>query len=162
MAHDLNKVQIIGRLGQDPEMRYTPQGAAVTNFSVAAGRAWKDQGGQSHEETEWFRCVAWDKLGELCNQCMTKGARVYIEGRLKTRKWTDRDGADRYTTEVVVSDMIMLGDRRDAPPITDADAPVVEEPAPAAPPRRLAGPRTTAVPPRNQPQPLPEDGEIPF
>ena len=169
MAKDLNKVQVIGRLGKDPDMRYTPTGAAVTAFSVASGRQWKDANGTSREETEWFRCVAWDKLGEICNQYLTKGARVYIEGRLKTRKWADAEtGADRYSTEVVISDMIMLDSRR-APDIGDDDVPVFDEeeappPPPAAAPRPVqAGPRRTGPPaaPRNQPQPVGSD-DIPF
>ena len=76
---DLNKVQLTGNLGGDPEMRYTPQGSAVTTFSVASGRTWRDRDGSQHEATEWFRIVAWDKLGEICNQYLTKGTRVYIE-----------------------------------------------------------------------------------
>jgi single-strand DNA-binding protein len=114
MAKGLNKVQAIGYLGRDPEMRYTTGGSAVTNFSIAVTRSWKDKSGVAQEETEWFKVVAWDKLGEICNQYLTKGARVYIEGRLATRKWTDKDGQDRYTTEVVASDMIMLDSRGEA------------------------------------------------
>lgn len=164
---------VIGRLGGDPEMRYTPDGAAVTTFSVASGRQWKDRDGGAHEETEWFRCAAWDKLAEICNQYLSKGTRIYVEGRLKTRKYTDRDGQDRYATEVVLSDMIILSSRSERPaPIGDDDAPIFEGPAPeppaAAPAARpVAGvrPRTTGPtrpPARNQPQPLPDDGEIPF
>jgi len=120
MGKDLNKVQIIGRLGGDPDMRYTASGSAVANFSVAAGRQWKGKDGQQQEETEWFKVVAWDKLGEICNEYLAKGSRVYIEGRLATRKWTDKDGQDRYTTEVVAQDMIMLDSRsRDDAPVSD-------------------------------------------
>ena len=169
MSKDLNKVQIIGRLGADPEMKYTPQGSAVTTFSVASGRAWKDTNGQKREETEWFRCVAWDKLAEICNQYLSKGARMYVEGRLKTRKYTDRDGIERYITEVVMIDMIMLdgrsgaaGQGHDDEIFGDDDEP----PPPAAPARPFTGakPRTSAPPPlRNQPQPISSDlDEIPF
>ena len=111
MAKGLNKVQIIGYLGGDPDVRYTASGSAVANFSIAVSRTWKDKSGQQNEETEWFRIVAWEKLGEICNEYLAKGSRVYIEGRLATRKWTDKEGNDRYTTEVVASDMIMLDSR---------------------------------------------------
>ena len=102
MAKDLNKVMLTGHLGADPEMRYTPQGSAVTTFRVASGRTWKSSDGTQHDDTEWFRIVAWDKLGEICNQYLTKGTRVYVEGRLQTRKWQDQNGLDRYSTEVVL------------------------------------------------------------
>ncbi len=125
MSKDLNKVQLTGRLGADPEMRYTSQGHAMTTFQVASNRAWRDKDGALREETEWFRIVAWDKLGEICNQYLAKGTRVYIEGRLQTRKWTDRDGQDRYTTEVIAQDMIILSSRDNhdstAEPSTDTN-----------------------------------------
>lgn len=143
MARDLNKVQLTGRLGADPEMRYTAEGTAVTTFRVASNRTWNDSKGARHEDAEWFRIVAWDKLGDICNQYLTKGARVYVEGRLQTKKYTDRDGNDRYSTEVVASDMIMLDSRRDRDD---------EEPEPPA--RRPAS--------RNQPQPIESDDDIPF
>ena len=171
MARDLNKVQFTGHLGGDPEMRYTGQGSAVTNFRVASNRSWKDRDGGAHVDTEWFRVVAWDKLGELCNQYLTRGSRVYIEGRLQTRKYTDRDGAERYVSEVIASDMIILSSRGErpapdeSPAIGDDDAPA-PEPAAAPAPRAVAGvrPRTTGParqPARNQPQPL-DDSDIPF
>ncbi len=174
MAKDLNKVQLTGHLGADPEMRYTAQGSAVTTFRVASNRTWRDKDGNAHEETEWFRIVAWDKLGEICNQYLTKGTRVYIEGRLQTRKWTDRDGQDRYTTEVIAQDMIILspkGERGlvpDAEPIYDEpiDEPVRRTPPSASsrpannnPP--AARPPANRAPARNQPQPL-DDEDIPF
>lgn len=112
MGKDLNKVQMTGHLGADPEMRYTAQGSAVTTFRVASNRSWKDREGTAHEETEWFRVVAWDKLGEICNQYLTKGTRVYVEGRLQTRKWQDKDGQDKYTTEIIADRMQMLGSRQ--------------------------------------------------
>lgn len=117
MAKDLNKVMIIGRLGKDPEMRYTTTGAPVTNFTVAAGRQWKDPNGETRDETEWFQVVVWNKLAEICNQYLTKGSRVYIEGRLQTRSWDDQaSGEKRYRTEVVASDMIILDRQDQAPP----------------------------------------------
>ena len=121
MAKDLNKVMIIGRLGKDPEMRYTPGGSPVTTFSVAAGRQWKDGNGDSREETEWFNVVTWNKLAEICNEHLRKASRVYIEGRLQTRQWQDQEGQTRYRTEVIASDMIMLDGRgpRDGAPDED-------------------------------------------
>jgi single-strand DNA-binding protein len=111
MAKDLNKVMVIGRLGKDPEMRYTAGGSPVTTFSVAAGRQWKDGSGEAREETEWFGVVTWNKLAEICNEHLRKGSRVYIEGRLQTRQWQDQEGQTRYRTEVIASDMIMLDSR---------------------------------------------------
>ena len=122
MGKDLNKVMLTGHLGADPEMRYTSQGSAVTTFRVASGRRWKSADGVDHDDTEWFRVVAWDKLGEICNQYLTKGTRVYVEGRLRTNKWQDKEtGQDRYSTEVIASDMIMLDGRnlRDGTPDED-------------------------------------------
>jgi single-strand DNA-binding protein len=108
----LNKVMIIGNLGKDPEMRYTPSGAPVTNFSVAVSRNWKTPEGDSREETEWFNVVCWNKLAEIANQYLSKGRPVYIEGRLQTRSWDDQQsGQKRYRTEVVASEMQMLGQR---------------------------------------------------
>ncbi|NJO81944.1 MAG: single-stranded DNA-binding protein [Blastochloris sp.] len=133
MAKDLNKVQLTGNLGADPEMRYTAQGSAITTFRVASGRTWKDSAGTKHDDTEWFRVLAWDKLGEICNQYLNKGDRVYIEGRLQTRKWVDRDGQDRYTTEVIAQDMIMLNNRRSAGGAADDDF-LADEPPPAPEP----------------------------
>ena len=112
MAKDLNKVLIIGRLGKDPEMRYTGSGSPVTTFTVASGRQWKDSNGEQRDETEWFSIVAWNKLAEICNQHLNKGSRVYIEGRLQTRSWEDsQTGQMRYRIEVVANDMIILDNR---------------------------------------------------
>lgn len=112
MARGLNKVMIIGNLGRDPEMRYTPSGRPVTTFSLATSRSWKNSSGESRSETEWFNIVAWGGLAEICNKYLKKGQQVYIEGRLQTRKWEDDDGLKRSTTEVVAKEMVMLGDRR--------------------------------------------------
>jgi single-strand DNA-binding protein len=112
MARDLNKVMIIGRLGIDPEMRYTSSGSPVTTFRVATSRQWRDSNGETREETEWFSVVAWNKLAEICNQYLSKGTRVYLEGRLQTRSWEDQQsGQTRYKTEVIASDMIILDSR---------------------------------------------------
>ena len=95
MARDLNKVQMTGRLGADPEMRYTSQGHAVTTFRAASNRSWRTAEGEAHEDTEWFRVVAWNKLAEICNQWLSKGSRVYVEGRMQTRQWQDQEGQTR-------------------------------------------------------------------
>lgn len=105
----LNRVQLIGRLGKNPEVRYTSNGSAVANFSMATNETWTGKDGQKNERTEWHNIVAWNKLGEICGEYLTKGKQVYIEGRLTTRSWEDRDGKPRYTTEIVASNMIMLG-----------------------------------------------------
>lgn len=108
----LNKVMIIGNLGKDPEMRYTPSGSPVTNFTVAVNRRWKSRDGEQKDETEWFTVECWDKLAEIANQYLTKGKQVYIEGRLRTHSWEDQQtGEKKYRTNVVASDMRMLGTR---------------------------------------------------
>ncbi len=105
----VNKVILVGRLGQNPEVRYTPAGAAVANFSVATSESWNDKSGQKQEKTEWHRIVVWGKVAELCNQYLTKGRQVYIEGRLQTRQWQDKDGQTKYTTEVQAQTVQFLG-----------------------------------------------------
>jgi single-strand DNA-binding protein len=114
MSRGLNKVMIIGNLGRDPEMRYTPNGHPVTTFSVATSRSWNTANGERHSETEWFNVVIWGNQAETCKQYLTKGQQVYIEGRLQTRHWEDKEGVKHSTVEIVASEMIMLGDRRDA------------------------------------------------
>lgn len=117
MARGLNKVQIIGNLGADPEMRYTPSGSAVTNFRVAVSRNRRGTDGNMIDETEWFRVVAWDsgsyKLAEICNEYLRKGHKVYVEGRLQSRKYTDKDGIERTSVEIVATDMVMLSGREE-------------------------------------------------
>src|SRR5512145_955872 len=113
MSRGLNKVMIIGRLGRDPEMRYTPSGKPVTTFSVAVSRNWNTSEGERRTETEWFNVVAWGSLAEICKQYLTKGQQVYVEGRLQTRHWDDAEGVKHTSTEIVANEMIMLGDRRE-------------------------------------------------
>lgn len=108
MAGSVNKVILIGRLGKDPEMRFTPSGKAVTNFTVATNENWTDQSGERQERTEWHRIVTWGKLAENSAKLLSKGKQVYIEGRLQTRQWDDRDGNKRYTTEIVANIMQIL------------------------------------------------------
>jgi single-strand DNA-binding protein len=113
MSRGLNKVMIIGNLGRDPEMRYTPSGRPVTTFSVATSRSWHSADGERHEETEWFNIVTWGSLAEICNQHLHKGQQVYLEGRLQTRRWDDAEGNKHFSTELVAKEMIILGDRRE-------------------------------------------------
>jgi len=110
----INKVILIGRLGRDPEVRYTPDGAAVANFSIATSDEWTDKAsGERKERTEWHRIVAWRKLGEICGEYLSKGRQVYVEGKLQTRSW-EKDGVTRYSTEIVASDVQFLGARDSA------------------------------------------------
>jgi len=104
----VNKVILIGRLGSDPELRYTPNGDAVANFRIATNRVWKDREGNQQERTEWHRIVAWRKLGERCGEYLKKGSHVYIEGRLETRSWEDKNGNRRFVTEIIANQMQML------------------------------------------------------
>jgi len=112
MGRGLNKVMIIGHLGRDPELRYTPSGRPVASFSVATTRTWTSSEGERREETEWFNVVAWGTLAEICKSHLIKGQQVYVEGRLQTRGWEDENGTRHYRTELVANEMILLGDRR--------------------------------------------------
>jgi len=111
MGRGLNKVTLIGNLGRNPEMRYTPSGKPVTSFSMASSRSWVSSDGERREETEWFNVVAWGNLAEICNQHLARGQQVYIEGRLQTRSWEDNNGQRHFRTEVVANEMIILGRR---------------------------------------------------
>ena len=104
----LNKVMIIGNLGKDPEIRYTQSGSAVASFNVATTERFKDKNGQQQDQTEWHRIVAWSRLAEICVEYLHKGSKVYIEGKLQTRKWTDQNGNEKYTTEIIAREMKML------------------------------------------------------
>jgi len=136
MARGINKVILIGNLGADPEVRYTPSGAAVTNISIATSEGWKDkQTGEMQERTEWHRVVLFSRLAEIAGEYLQKGSKVYIEGRLQTRKWQDQNGQDRYTTEIVGNDLQMLDSRGGAGAGMGGGAPSASKgaPAPAAP-----------------------------
>ena len=111
MTRGLNKVLIIGSLGADPEMRFTPGGKPVTSYSVAVNRGWRTSEGERKEATEWFNVVAWGNLAEICNQHLRKGSQVYIEGRLQTRSWDDAGGVKHFRTELVANEMIILDGR---------------------------------------------------
>ena len=142
MARGLNRVEIIGNLGADPEIRYTQHGTAVANFNVACTEQWTKDG-QTESRTEWVRCVAWGKLAEICEKYLAKGKQIYCAGKMQTRKWEDRDGIERHTTEVVLSDMLMLGSRQDR----DGHDPNVDAPHTG---------------PHSQDQPGVTDEDIPF
>lgn len=112
MARSLNKVTLIGNLTRDPELRYTPQGSAVCTFGLATNRQWTTDSGEKKEDVEFHRIVAWNKLAEICSQFLKKGRKAYVEGRLQTRNWTGQDETQRVTTEVVISEMIILDSKR--------------------------------------------------
>ncbi|MGE5336214.1 MAG: single-stranded DNA-binding protein [Gemmatimonadota bacterium] len=145
----VNKVILIGNLGRDPETRYSPDGAAITNVSVATTRRYKDSAGQQQEETEWHRVVFFGRLAEIAGEYLRKGRPVYVEGRLRTRKWTDKDGNEKYTTEIVAENMQMLGSRE------GMGGGEVDEPAPAR--------SSASKPPAKPAQNIAEmDDDIPF
>ena len=120
---NLNKVMLMGHLGQDPTLRHTGSGKAVCNFTLATNEKWKDKDGEKQERTEWHRIVLWDKQAEVAAQYLDKGSAVYIEGRVQTREWEDKEGAKKYTTEIVANDMQFLGGRSGAAPAPAAAAP---------------------------------------
>ena len=144
MARGVNKVILVGNLGKDPEVRYSPSGGAVANITLATSESWKDKtSGEKQEKTEWHRIVFFGRLAEIAGEYLKKGAQIYIEGRLQTRKWQDKEGKDRYTTEIVANEMQMLGSREGRGVPADAET----ESAGAAPARSAssgAAPKKTA------------------
>jgi len=154
MARGINKVILVGNLGADPETRYMPSGKAVTNIRIATSEGWKDkQTGDQQERTEWHAIVLYDKLGEISAEYLRKGSQVYIEGSLRTRKWQDKEGKDRYTTEIIAREMQMLGGRGGGAMAGGGSS----EPRPA---------RTAAAPEDRSPPPPQDEGgfddDIPF
>ncbi len=143
----VNKVILIGRVGQDPELKYTPSGAAVANFSIATNRVWKDSEGTLQKKTDWHRVAMWRKWAEIANTYLKKGSLVYVEGRLETRSWTDQNNVIRYSTEVVGDLLQMIGPKTES----------------AAPPAEAPGPSTEQMPPAEPDitQEIPED-DLPF
>ncbi|MGY8813952.1 MAG: single-stranded DNA-binding protein [Gammaproteobacteria bacterium] len=144
MARGINKVILVGNLGNDPDVRYTAGGAAVSNISIATSETWKDkESGEKQEKTEWHRVVFFGRLAEIVAEYLKKGSQVYIEGRLQTRKWQDKEGADRYTTEIVANEMQMLGSRGssgnfDSAPPPDMSSPTSSSSASNSSPSRKA------------------------
>jgi single-strand DNA-binding protein len=142
----VNKVIVVGYAGKDAETRYAPSGSAITNASIATSRSWKDKTtGEKQEETEWHRIVFYDRLAEIAGEYIKKGQLAYVEGRLKTRKWTDKDGVEKYTTEIIANEMTMLGSREGGGGGGMGDAEMGSAPAPrSAPPARSAAPAPRA------------------
>lgn len=132
MPKSLNRVQLIGNLTRDPELRYTPNGTAVCSFGLATNRSWTTDAGEKREETEFHRVVSWNKLAELCSQFLVKGRKVYVEGRLQTRNWTGQDGTQRTTTEIVIDDMILLDSKRPGEEVFRGTSASVPDAAPAS------------------------------
>lgn len=170
MARGINKVILIGNLGNDPEVKYLPSGGAVANFTVATSESWTDKATQQKkEETEWHKIVIYQRLAEIAGEYLRKGSKVYLEGKLKTRKWQDKDGNDRYTTEIVVNEMQMLDGKQDAPQSStnQAQAPQHQQrpqqssnQAPRQAPQQY---QQQQRPPMQQPAgPIDFDSDIPF
>lgn len=172
MARGINKVILIGNLGGDPEVRYMPAGGAVTNITLATSESWKDkQSGQMQERTEWHRIVFFNRLAEIAGEYLRKGSKAYIEGSLRTRKWQDNSGQDRYTTEIVASELQMLDSRGDSGGMGGGDNyPQNEDPAPnraqsGGAPRQPAQTKQAQQPqqPQQQPPAFDDfDDDIPF
>lgn len=170
-SRSLNKVQLIGNLTRDPELRYTPTGAAVCTLGIATNRTWTTDAGEKKEETEFHRVVAWNKLAELCSQLLSKGRKIFVEGRLRTNAWTAQDGSQRNTTEVVIEDMIILDSKRTggaeggeadvslSQPVTSTPTPVAKKPA-ATPPAKTSASTPTQSGPNGSEDINPDD--IPF
>ncbi len=142
-VRSLNKVLLIGNLTRDPELRYTPNGVAVCSFGLATNRSWVTEAGEKKEETEFHRIVSWNKLAELCSQLLTKGRKVFVEGRLQTRSWQGQDGASRTSTEIVIDDMIILDSRK----FTEAGQDSAKMGMPSSPPPAAAAQTSVVAPP---------------
>jgi single-strand DNA-binding protein len=159
MARSLNKVTLIGHLGKDPEVRYMPSGGAVVNVTLATNETWKDkQTGEAQERTEWHNLVFYGKLAEIAGEYLRKGRQVYIEGSLRTRKWQDKNGQDRYTTEIIANEMLLLGSR-------EGGGSASFEPRELRPPQRsveAAPAPELAVPPQGPALDKEFDDDIPF
>lgn len=161
----LNKVTLIGRLGADPEVRYMPSGSAVANISLATNFRWKDkQTGEKKESTEWHRVVFFNRLAEIVGEYLKKGGQVYVEGRLQTRKWQDQAGHDRYTTEIIATEMQMLDSRSGGTGHFGAEQPQASHAEPAAPSQSTAhSAQPHSMPPAPPPQSYDDfDDDIPF
>ncbi|NOY69076.1 MAG: single-stranded DNA-binding protein [Deltaproteobacteria bacterium] len=162
MARGINKVILVGNLGKDPEIRYTQDGQAVANFTIATTDTWKDKvTGEKREKTEWHRIVAFRRLGEICGQYLSKGKQVYIEGKLQTRSW-EQDGIKRYTTEIVANEMQMLGSKGDSAGYGggyDAGGQAAQPARETNPPPAASEPVSSNAP---SPAPAPIDDDIPF
>jgi single-strand DNA-binding protein len=153
MARGINKVIIVGNLGQDPEVRYLQNGGAVANFTVATSESWTDKNtNEKKEQTEWHKVVIYQRLAEIAGEYLRKGSKVYLEGKLKTRKWTDKDGVERYTTEIVCNELQMLDGKQD----NQQQAPAPQQRQQAAPQQQQ---RQAPIP---QAEPMDFEDDIPF
>lgn len=164
-SRSLNKVLLIGNLTRDPELRYTPQGTPVCTFGLATNRSWQPASGERQEETEFHRIVAWNKLAELCASLLFKGRKVFVEGRLQTRNWTDAQGQERTTVEIVIDNMIVLDSKRKDGVPADAEAEYAPEPeAAAAEPAAEPAKKTIIKKARDKDQPAAQvnPDDIPF
>lgn len=161
-SRSLNKVQLIGNLTRDPELRYTPSGAAVCTIGLATNRYWTTDSGEKKEETEFHRVIAWNKLAELCSQLLTKGRKIYVEGRLRTNAWTAADGTQKTTTEIVIEDMIILDSRRPgvAPAEGESQTPPESAGAPPAPASTPAAQKIDDSAGSNTPAPAPANEDV--
>lgn len=170
MSRDVNKCTFTGRLGADPEMRYTAAGKAVTSFRIASNHSFTTSDGTRNDTAEWVACVAWDKLAELANTYLHKGARVYVEGRMQTRKWQDKDGNDRYSTEIILTDLVFLETQRRDVEDEDTHSPSQQGNQQVSQTRPQSsnagnGYRATAAArngARNAPQAIDDDESLPF
>ena len=168
MARSINKVQLIGNLTRDPELRYTPAGTAVCTLGLATNRQWVTESGEKKEDAEFHRLVAWNKLAEICSQLLKKGRKIYVEGRLQTRSWTGQDGTQRTTTEIIISDMIMLDPRREGLEGSgggefDVPEAALETPPPCEAAASAKTPGKTEKKTKKAKEPAKDDGEeIPF
>jgi len=151
----LNKVLLIGNLGSDPEIRHTPSGAAVANFRLATNEVYNDRSGNRQTRTEWHRIVAWAKLADICGQYLHKGNQVYIEGRIQTREWNDQQGQRRFTTEIVATNMIMLGGRTQSETAYEPEAAEVGA-------AQAASDTESGYTPDSSLDPVGEDDDLPF
>jgi len=154
----VNKVILIGRLGKDPEVKYTPSGAPVAKFTLATDEVFKDRSGEQQKRTEWHNIVAWNKLAEICGQYLTKGKQVYIEGSIRSRQWEDQAGNKRTAYDIVARDMRMLGSKGDAERAAAASS--AAAPTPTPPAERATGERSLAAEP--PPEPEITDEDVPF
>ena len=153
MANDLNQCTFIGRLGKDPETRYLASGDAVTNFSIAVGESWKDKQGQKQERTEWVNVSCFGKIAEICGEYLRKGSKVMVSGKMKTDKWQDQSGNDRYTTKIMLRDMNMLDSRAEGQPApTQQQAPQQQRQPQQRAPQQQQQPQQGQAPQQQQPQ----------
>jgi single-strand DNA-binding protein len=160
MSGSVNRVILVGRLGRDPEVKYTPSGAAVAKFSLATDEVFKDRSGEQQKHTEWHNIVVWNKLAEICGQYLTKGKQVYIEGSIRSRQWEDQAGNKRTSYEIIASRMQMLGSRADSERAAAAPSPVAERTsAPAA--ENASFERAPAAEPPAEPSEI-TDEDVPF